>query len=286
MKINSKKYLIIWLSSAVLLFLGIQQIFGQSQINNDCNLLIHESSSIPQSFWFFTRDDILKSYANLKTNCPPNKADSTVLNSTYLFDHLVDVGLKKLQWKAETIGLTSDPSGLLLQEVYKKSIAASNDDKVNSIPKSLQAEIEALRQSKTPYSHYYNISKAKSFWIYEWSTGLFAKYNALCDLARGLYFNSQVSIVKGGTTTSIIDQKLINCKNQVTSYIQSELNMQDATLSSVQTNVSRKIVESINLNTKNSLDEISETIQKASNDTTDILKKIDQPLQNCNLTDV
>lgn len=64
--------------------------------------------------------------------------------------------------KAESIGLSSDPSGLALQELYKKSIAASNDDKVNSIPKSLQAEIDAIRQSKTPYSHYYNIPKAKA----------------------------------------------------------------------------------------------------------------------------
>lgn len=57
-------------------------------------------------------------------------------------------------------------------------------------------------------------------------------------------------------------------------------------LANTQTNVTRKIIESINVNTKNNLDEISDTTQKASNDTTDILKKIDKPLQNCNLTDV
>ena len=261
-------------------------MFGQSQMNNDCNLLIHQSSLIPESFWFFTREDILKSYTNLKTNCPPNKADGKIISSTYLFDHLVDIWIKKLEWKAESIGLSSDPSGLALQELYKKSIAASNDDKVNSIPKSLQAEIDAIRQSKTPYSHYYNIPKAKSFWIYEWSTGLFAKYNAVCDLARWIYFNNQVSIVKGWTTTTTIDSKLINCKDNITAIIQNEYNKQDAVLANTQTNVTRKIIESINVNTKNNLDEISDTTQKASNDTTDILKKIDKPLQNCNLTDV
>lgn len=281
----SYKIRIILLFIIILVWLFFSyKIFGQEVDNSDCNLTIVEDTKIPLDFWFFTREDILKAYANLRANCPPLQYDdnSNYPQTSYFYDQLIWIGKQKLEWEAESIGLKSDPSGLALKDLWKKAWESSSQEWIDQIPSSLQAEFATIWELLGDYDE----NKARAYGIYTWSTWLSSKYRALCDLARWIYFNDQVTSNKLWSTTAIVDRIRLDCLNNIDQKMSEISNTQDAYLSKVQSNISQKLQQALNSDTNGQLNEMIETLSDAAQDFGDISKKIDQPMKNCNPTDV
>jgi|GEM_PF-4199363 len=148
-----KKHTIIVLS--IVCLVGAISVFSQEEYRNDCNLTLQDSMA--DDFGFFTKDDIQKAYANMRTNCPSMTPDETVPQSPYMFDQLIRIGLQKLRGEAEELGLQSATDGLAFKELVEKSIAAANSQDV-TIPSALQEEYNNIRNRNGSY----NTSKAKN----------------------------------------------------------------------------------------------------------------------------
>jgi hypothetical protein len=228
--------------------------------------------------------DACKTYTSTTTTNASSQTTSSnykVLNSAYLYDHLLEVGFAKLSWNADKIWLQNDPSWLALKELTAKILAAATDPNITMTPASVQQQMDIIREPKWVY----NESLAKWFGVYAWSTWLKAKYEALCHLARWLYFNTNVTLNKGWSTTWQMDQKLINSciGNKIPQATATATRLQDGLLQQVSADTSSKLGEALNVDTHDQLTELLNTTQDAKNNFVDVSKKIDQPMQECNI---
>lgn len=130
-------------------------VFSQEEYRNDCNLTLQET--IANDFGFFTKDDIQKAYANMRTNCPSMTPDETIPQSPYLFDQLIWIGLQKLRGEAEQLGLQSTIDGLAFKSLIETSITTANSQEV-IIPSALQEEYNKIRNRNGTY----DTNKAKN----------------------------------------------------------------------------------------------------------------------------
>ncbi len=241
--------------------------FSQEEYRNDCNLQLQEIAMT--DFWFFTKEDIEKAYANMRSNCPPMRPDETVPQSAYFFDHLIWIGLKKLEGEAETIWLKSSDDWLKFKELVTKSISITTTQE-GTIPSLLQNQYEAIRDRDGVY----NASKARYQWIYEWSTWLYAQYLALCDLARGLNFNSEVVKTVAWTKTIALNTKYNSCLEDITrTAVATQQNRIDASTQVVNGQAKSTLQESMNIYSQQKNAEIRDQLQKAQTDYQDISTK-------------
>lgn len=232
---------------------------------------------MPEDFGFFSKADIEYAFSNMKQNCNWWNKEGNILYSRYLYDHLIALGKIKLEWKAEQLWLQSDSAGLALLALRDKAKAISNDPNITTIPSLLQVEFDAIWQSTWQYS-----KDAFRQWIYVWSSGLYAKYQALCDLARWLYFNPKVTTLAWGTKTPWVNQRYNDCSLQIAQSTSEILTKQWAIQEVVKNDITQKLQEAYNLDTHLQLSELLEVSQTAKNHFVDVTRKIDQPMQECN----
>ncbi|HNG97123.1 MAG TPA: hypothetical protein PLW93_02520 [Candidatus Absconditabacterales bacterium] len=263
----------------IISLLGWSQ-FGYSQeYRNDCNLLL--TKTIPTNLGFFTKEDIESAYANMQTNCPPNKSDNQVPSSQYMYDHLLWIGFKKLAGTAESLGLKSDPAGLELRAMREEITEGSAKDSITELPATYQERYHKLRQATGTYS----IILAQEGY-YTGSTGLYTKYQALCDIIRGMMFNPLIVQGKQGYTSAILDQKTNECiHNYIPQHINIIANTQQSATTINAHIIKTKIQEAINSDSQEQLNDIIKTTEQAKNDTAAVTKKIDQKMDQCNITD-
>ncbi len=256
-------------------------LHGQ-EFRDDCNLILYPKEKLPTSLGFFTPDDIIKAYDNTIANCPPRKTDGNLLPSTYMFDHLLMIWFAKLSWEAESIWLTSDPAGLAIKQLREKVLVDTNSTTITTIPAALQQEYDAIRNKTWTY-----LPQLAQAGVYSWSTWLYSKYMALCDLTRGVYLRVQdVTKVKQGTTSYIVDNSYQQCIQTIEEKLGEVIDKQWAMKFINAQSVTLKIKEAINQDSKEQLNTLMETTEKAKNSFNDVSKKIDQSIQNCNITDV
>lgn len=271
-----KKHTIIVLS--IVCLVGAISVFSQEEYRNDCNLTLQDSMA--DDFGFFTKDDIQKAYANMRTNCPSMTPDETVPQSPYMFDQLIRIGLQKLRGEAEELGLQSATDGLAFKELVEKSIAAANSQDV-TIPSALQEEYNNIRNRNGSY----NTSKAKNEWIYEWSTGLYVRYLALCDLAWWITFNPSVVNTVAGTKVVAINNRYNTCIEDIEKIIvPAQQNIVNTSTQVVNEQTKVSLQESMNTYSKSELDAIIETTNNAKNNFVDVSKKASAwwAMKNCN----
>ncbi len=248
------------------------------EFRDDCNLVLQDDNSLKEDYGFFLKDDIKKAFEQMRWNCPPNIPDQKTLTSPYLFDHLVAIGKMKLEWSAHTIWLTDDPSWLALQKLREDAKKSANDQTIKTLPSTFRAQYDTIRDM-TGSSSVVN-------WFYNWSTGLYQKYVQLCDIARGIYLNESIVRVKQWTTSYKVDSSYNQCKKSISEQsIKNVINKQQALEITTFTTVMQKIQESINIYSDSELKTILETTQGLTNNMSDVTKKIDQPMRNCNPTD-
>ncbi|MFA7284256.1 MAG: hypothetical protein WC004_00340 [Candidatus Absconditabacterales bacterium] len=271
-----KKHTIIVLS--IVCLVGAISVFSQEEYRNDCNLTLQDSMA--DDFGFFTKDDIQKAYANMRTNCPSMTPDETVPQSPYMFDQLIRIGLQKLRGEAEELGLQSATDGLAFKELVEKSIAAANSQDV-TIPSALQEEYNNIRNRNGSY----NTSKAKNEGIYEGSTGLYVRYLALCDLAWGITFNPSVVNTVAGTKVVAINNRYNTCIEDIEKIIvPAQQNIVNTSTQVVNEQTKVSLQESMNTYSKSELDAIIETTNNAKNNFVDVSKKASAggAMKNCN----
>ena len=246
--------------------------------------MLVEEDKIPEDFGFFTKKDIVKAYQNMIWNCPTNKPDPEKNTSTLLFDHLVDIGVLKIKWEAESIWLTSDPKWLELKKLREEILSWTQSKDIKTIPSEFQEKYNAI-MDKTWSA---NEQLAKNRWYFSWSSSwLYQKQLLLCELARWLYFNTnEVTKVKQWTTTYNVDTSYNQCKKQlVPNIITQTINKQQSLQITNFKTAMDKIQESVNQYSNTELNTLLDTTQTLTNKMTDISKKIDQKMKNCNPTD-
>lgn len=252
------------------------------EYRDDCNLVLQDTNKLPTNLGFFTPDDIIKAYNNTLANCPPNKPDGSLLPSVYLFDHLITIGVAKLEWKAETIGLKSDPAGSAIKALREKILQETKNDTIGMIPASFQQEYNTIRDHTGTY-----LPLLAQAGVYSGSSGLYSKYSALCSLARWVYLRTNdVVKIKQGSTNYILDNSYYNCIRYTQSLLSNLINTQSSYQYINAQSVTTKIKEAINQDTKEQLNLLKETTENAKNSFNEVSKKIDQSIQNCNITDV
>ena len=257
-------------------------IWYTQEYRDDCNLILQDTNKLPTNLGFFTPEDITKAYDNTMANCPPRNPDSTLLASAYFFDHLIAIGVAKLEWKAELIWLKSDPAGSAIKSLRERIIQETKNDTINIIPASFQQEYNLIRDHTGSY-----LPVLAQAGIYSGSTGLYSKYSALCSLARWVYLRTNdVVKVKQGTTNYVIDNSYYNCIKYIQSLMSNLMNTQSSYQYINAQSVTTKIKEAVNQDTKEQLNLLKETAENAKNSFNEVSKKIDQSIQNCNITDV
>ena len=82
-----------------------------------------------------------------------------------------------------------------------------------------------------------------------------------------------------------MDQKLINSciGNKIPQATATATRLQDGLLQQVSADTSSKLGEALNVDTHDQLTELLNTTQDAKNNFVDVSKKIDQPMQECNI---
>lgn len=253
-------------------------VFSQEEYRNDCNLTLQET--IANDFGFFTKDDIQKAYANMRTNCPSMTPDETIPQSPYLFDQLIWIGLQKLRGEAEQLGLQSTIDGLAFKSLIETSITTANSQEV-IIPSTLQEEYNKIRNRNGTY----DTNKAKNEWVYEWSTGLYSRYLALCDLSWWITFNPSVVNTVAGTKIVAINNKYNTCIEDIEKIIvPAQQNIINTSTQVINEHTKISLQESMNTYSKNELDTIIDTMNNTKNNFVDVSKKASAwwVMTNCN----
>lgn len=276
---------------------GYKEIWYSTQYN-DCNLILNPDS-IPPSLWLLKKEDIIKAHINMCSNCPVEwwdsecrwiwnekntaKNDGKTNTSQYMFDHLVEITISKLQWKAEQEfpGLESDPSGIALKKLWEDIISWANNKDIKTIPSEFLSKYNSIMDST-------GTSVAKNG-LYTGSSGLHQKYFRLCEIARWVYFNSTFSNIatKKWTTTPEVDSRYNICINTyIPNILDQVVTKQQALAITNFSTVMKKIQESVNQYSFTELNTLLETTQTFTNQMTDVTKKIDQKMENCNPTNI
>lgn len=264
---------------------------------NDCNLILN-ADSIPASLWLLKKEDIVKAHVNMCSNCPLNwwdsecrwiwnekntaKNDGKTNTSQYMFDHLVEIIVSKLQGKAEKEfpWLESDPSGVELKKLWEEIISWANNKDIKTIPSEFLSKYNII-MDKTG-------SAIAQNGFYTGSTWLQQKYHRLCDIARWAYLNPKLSNIatKKWTTSYELDSRYNICVwTYVPNILDQVVTKQQALAITNFTTVMQKIQESVNQYSFTELNTVLETTQTFTNQMTDVTKKIDQKMENCNPTD-
>lgn len=282
---------IIWLFS---IFIDTSH---SQEFRNDCNLVTQDLSKITADLGFFDVNDIQKAYDNMCMNCPRdlvngpcrirsnglhfdaiNDGSNDIPSSQYFFDHLIFIGKLKLEAKADRLGLQNDKQWVLLFQLREEAKKSASGQDIKTIPSDLRDRYNAIWQSTGSY----DVQQALSQWIYSGSSGLYAKYNALCDLWRWMYLN-KVYFQPKQWTTYLADTSYNQCKNYTTQQsILNVVNKQQALEITTFTTSFQKIQESMNQYSDAELKWILNTTQELTNNIADVTKKIDQPMKNCN----
>lgn len=290
-------YSLIWIICICAGIVGYKETGYWTQYN-DCNLILN-IDSIPTSLWLLKKEDIIKAHVNMCSNCPLNwwdsecrwtwneknttRNDGNTNTSQYMFDHLVEIIVSKLQGKAEEEfkSLESDPSGIALKKLWEEIIIWANNKDIKTIPSEFLSrynEIMDITGSATTEN-----------WFYIGSTGLQQKYHHLCDIARWVYFNPDFSNIatKKWTTTPEVDARYNICVNAyIPDILDQVVTKQQALAITNFTTVMQKIQESVNQYSFTELNTLLETTQTFTNQMTDVTKKIDQKMENCNPSDI